>query len=576
MDSSASAIQPADSTGIALRQEGHRADTAVPDDTSRKLTGISSHINGELTLYTIENDLIRVTISNQGGKIHSVQLKNYRTWDSLPLHIFRDGQSDINLNFFAGNKIISTSGLFFIPDGNQGVIENDTAKIISLNLQENENRYLKFTYWLSPESYMVNFRIEFAGMDSIIASNTSFIGFNFNLTTPRQEKNLESERMNSTIYYSFTDGESDYLSETSDERITVQNRLKWIGLKQHFFSAILIAGESFDKPTYLETHTPPKEETGYVKKLSAELTIPYDHKPHESFGMKFYFGPNHYQSLKREDLGLEAVLPLGWGIFGWVNKFFIIPVFNFLNEYISNYGLIILLLTVIIKIILILPTYRTYLSSARMKALKPETDALNAKFPKAEDSLKRQQAMMELYKKAGVNPLGGCLPMLLQLPILIAMFRFFPASIELRQQGFLWADDLSSYDSIWDMPFNIPFYGDHVSLWTLLMTASTLLYTWINQKMTPSSPQMEQMKWMMYLMPIFFLGIFNNYSAALSYYYFLVNIISFGQQYLMKFFVNEDELRKKIMERKKQPVKKSFFQQRLEKMAKGRGMKLPK
>jgi YidC/Oxa1 family membrane protein insertase len=287
--------------------------------------------------------------------------------------------------------------------------------------------------------------------------------------------------------------------------------------------------------------------------------------------MHFYFGPNHYQILKSQGHNLEKQIPLGWGIFGWVNRFIVIPIFNFLNGFNWSYGIIILILTIAIKLLLLPLTFKAYLSQAKMKVLKPEVDEIQGKFK--EEPMKLQQEMMGLYRKAGVSPLGGCLPMLLQMPILIAMFRFFPQSIELRQQSFLWATDLSTYDSILDLSFTIPFYGDHVSLFTLLMTVSTLLITKVNSSSQMANPQM---KWMMYLMPIIFLGVFNSYSAGLSYYYFLANMISIGQQYLFKSFVNEDEIHRKIQENKKKPTKKSKFQQRLEKMAKDKGMQLPK
>lgn len=266
---------------------------------------------------------------------------------------------------------------------------------------------------------------------------------------------------------------------------------------------------------------------------------------------------------------MEKLVPLGWGIFGWVNRFAVIPVFNFLNSFNINYGIIILLLTILIKVVLLPLTYKSYISTAKMKVLQPEMSELQAKF-KA-DPMKLQQETMALYRKAGVSPLGGCLPMVLQMPILIAMFRFFPASIELRQEGFLWAKDLSTYDSILDLPFNIPFYGDHVSLFTILMTVSTLIYTRMNMQMTAATN--PSMKYVMYLMPIMFLGIFNNYSSGLSYYYFLANMITFGQQYLFKSFVDEKAIHAKIQENKKKPVKKSKFQERLEKMAKERGVR---
>ncbi|MDK2979484.1 MAG: YidC/Oxa1 family rane protein insertase, partial [Bacteroidales bacterium] len=293
---------------------------------------------------------------------------------------------------------------------------------------------------------------------------------------------------------------------------------------------------------------------------------------------QFYFGPNHYTTLKKQGLEFERIIPLGWGIFGWINRFVVIPVFNFLDNFIANYGLIILILTILIKTVLFPLTYKSYLSSAKMRVLKPEIDLINKKFPKKEDAMKKQQATMALYKKSGVNPMGGCIPMLIQFPILIALFRFFPSSIELRQKSFLWADDLSSYDSILDLPFDIPFYGDHVSLFTLLMALALFFSTKINSgQMGDSNQQMPGMKFMMnYMMPVMLLFFFNGYSAGLSYYYFLSNVITMGQTLIIRRFVDDESLLKKLHENKKKPVKKSKWQQRLEEAAKQKGYKPPK
>jgi len=285
--------------------------------------------------------------------------------------------------------------------------------------------------------------------------------------------------------------------------------------------------------------------------------------------MHFYFGPNHFNTLKAHDLKLEEQIPLGWAIFGWINRFIVIPVFNYLDARNLSYGLIILILTVMLKLVLFPIAFKTYVSQARMRVLKPDVEELNKKFPKKEDAMKKQQATMALYKKAGVNPMAGCVPMLLQFPFLIAMFRFFPSSFELRQEGFLWADDLSSYDSILDLPFTIPWYGDHVSLFTLLMAGSTIIYTRMNsQMMNTGAQQMPGMKTMLYIMPVMLLFIFNSFASGLSYYYFLANVITFGQMYAFRFMIDEEKIHKKIEENKKKPVKKSSFQKRLEDMAK--------
>jgi YidC/Oxa1 family membrane protein insertase len=311
--------------------------------------------------------------------------------------------------------------------------------------------------------------------------------------------------------------------------------------------------------------------------MDVQMAVPYVSNTITSLPFSFYFGPNNFYGLKAYDLELERQIPIGWGFFllAWINQYIVIPVFNWLGGYGWNYGIVILVLTILLKIVLFPIAYKTYISSAKMRVLKPEVDEISKKFPKKEDTLKKQQAVMDLYKKAGANPASGCIPMLLQLPILFAMFRFFPASIELRQKSFLWAHDLSSYDSIMSLPFNIPFYGDHVSLFTLLMTVSTIVYTYMsNQMMGSQTTQLPGMKTMMYIMPVMFLGIFNSYASGLSYYYFLANIITIGQMYFFRFAINEDKLRARIEANKKKPAKpKSAFQKRLEEAAKQRGYK---
>ena len=385
------------------------------------------------------------------------------------------------------------------------------------------------------------------------------------MKTPQTEKSKTNQDMYTGIQYQYSaDNEADYLSFTSTDKDKINARLNWVAFKQQFFSAIFIAKDGFEKPTHLTSTK--SEGSKFIKDLAAKFEFPYKHEIDEKLSFQFYFGPNHYKTLEAYNSGFEELVPLGWGIFGWVNQYIIINIFDFLSKYFSSYGIIILLLTLIIKIGLAPFTYKAFLSQAKMKVLKPEIDKINEKL-KGKDPMKAQQETMGLYRKAGVSPMGGCLPMLFQFPILIAMFRFFPASIELRQESFLWADDLSSYDSIYNLGFEIPFYGDHISLFTLLMTVSTLLYTRMNSSM--ATGQMAQMKWMMYLMPIMFLGFFNNYAAGLSYYYFLANMFTFTQQYFMKIMIDEDAILLQLEANKKKPAKpKSKFQKKLEAMQK--------
>jgi YidC/Oxa1 family membrane protein insertase len=411
-------------------------------------------------------------------------------------------------------------------------------------------------------------------MEGVIDPNAKEMVINWDARLMRQEKNLDNEKLNTSIHFRHSDGEVDYLNERKDDSQNINTRLKWVSFKQQFFAATIIADDLFQNAELVKVREPEKE-TKYLEQMDAVLSLDFNPNVDKTLGMRFYFGPNKYNILRAYKLDLERQIPLGWSFFlmQWINRFAVIPVFNYLEGFDINYGIIILILTVLLKIVLSPIAYKTYLSSAKMRLLKPEIDEIGAKFTKKDDAMKKQQATMALYKKAGVNPMAGCVPMLLQFPILLAMFRFFPASIELRQESFLWATDLSSYDSILDLPFNIPFYGDHVSLFTLLMTISTIIYTKMNNDMMSTGNQMPGMKTMMYLMPIMFLGFFNSYSAGLSYYYLLANLFTFAQMFLIRRFVNEEKLHARIQENKKKPVKKSNFQKRLEELQKNQNKK---
>jgi YidC/Oxa1 family membrane protein insertase len=523
---------------------------------------------GTASPVVLENNALRLTLSTLGGKISGAELKQYKTHTGTPVMLLSDDSSSLSLSFSARNRTIQTGSLYFEASPVRTL--PDSSRSVTLTLHGGDGRYIAYDYTLPAEGYLVNFKVRLHGMDQLIPSNLNILQMDWSDRLHQQEQSIDNERAASTVYYRFSDEDVDYISYTKDEEQSLKTRVKWIAFKQQFFTSVLIADESFESPVVETRHNP--ADHGYVKAMSASFTLPFDHKNEVDYGMRYYLGPTHYQTLKKIDhLDLEKQIRLGWGIFGWVNRFLVIPIFNFLNSFNLNFGIIILILTILIRIVLLPLTYGSFKSQAKMKVLQPEIQEINAKIP--DDPLKRQQETMALYRKAGVNPLGGCIPGLLQMPILIAMFSFFPSSIELRQESFLWAHDLSTYDSILNLPFRIPFYGDHVSLFTLLMTVSTLLYTKMNMQMTSAAN--PSMKWMMYLMPIMFLGIFNNYSAGLSYYYFLSNMFGFGQQYLFKSFIDEDAIHRKIQENKKRPQaqKKSGFQQRLEQMAKERGYK---
>lgn len=530
---------------------------------------------GEDGTVIIENELLAITVSKRGGHPLSVQLKKYQTSDSLPLLLFDGQENRFSLDFFAKNNRVSSQELYFQPSASGFSIAGEDKKSLSMRLPAGPDQYIEYVYTLTGNSYMVDFDINFVGMDQVIERNANRLDLHWRADMPHQEKSFKNERLNSTIYYRHNDNEVDYLSESSADKEEIATGLQWVAFKQQFFSTALIAKDGWEAPIEIETIID-EESTTVVKTCDAKLSIPFGHREMEHVGLQFYFGPNHYNTLKDYDMGLEKMIPLGWGIFGWVNRFAVIPVFNLLKDTGLGYGIIILILTLLIKLVLMPFTYKAYMSTAKMRVLKPEIDEINKKFEGKDDPMAKQQATMALYSKAGVNPLGGCLPLLIQMPILIALFRFFPASIELRQQPFLWADDLSSYDSIYNLPFEIPFYGDHVSLFTLLMTISTIFYTRLNMSLSAGTPQMEQMKWMMYLMPVMMLGWFNNYASGLSYYYFLANVITFAQNYAFGKLVDDKALLLKLEENKKKPVKVSGFQKRLEEMAKQRGYQPPK
>jgi YidC/Oxa1 family membrane protein insertase len=425
-----------------------------------------------------------------------------------------DGDSTIfGLKFpTADRKYISTNDLFFTPQTEEEHISvsGDQSSLV-MRMSASENAYLEYVYTLKQGSYMVDFEIRMVNFNEVLAANSRSFDLEWQFYIPGQEKGRDFENSYTSVYYQHFQDEVEYLSERSDmDEEDIPTRLKWVAYKQQFFSTVLIAGKSFEDGILRVENI--KNDPRFLKFCSSKLSVPIELKPEEAIAFQFYFGPNHYKTLRSFEVGLQELVPLGWGIFGWVNRFAVIPIFNFLGTFISSYGIIILLMTIIIKLVLFPLTYRSYRSSAKMRVLRPQIEELTKNIPK-EKAMERQQKTMEFYRKAGVNPMGGCLPVALQMPILIAMFRFFPASIELRQESFLWAEDLSSYDSVLDLPFTIPFYGEHVSLFTLLMTISTIIYTRMNQnQMGDASTQMPGMKTMMYLFPVMMLFWFNSYA----------------------------------------------------------------
>lgn len=519
-------------------------------------------------IITLENDKVKLHISTQGGRIVYVDLKEYRTHDSLPLVLWKSGETTFGMNFYAMNREINTENFLFTPSTTEATLyAKDKEQVLSLRLYADSTKYLEYLYKLSPDSYMTDFSIITHNMESVIASNSSFLTLYWGINMPQIEKSKDFENRYTGVYYKFYEDAVDNMSLTSDEQETLPTRVQWIDFKQQFFSSILITESPFND---VQLNSKISQKPGFLKEVYAEIPLPYNGKANEQYNMKFFFGPNSYPILKAygNDIDLPDVINMGWKWISWFNKYFVIPIFNFLENNTSlNYGIIILLLTLIIKLILFPLTYKSYMSQARMRVLKPQIDEITKKYP-ADKAMERQQATMKLYKQAGVNPMGGCLPMLIQMPILIALFYFFPGAIELRQQSFLWATDLASYDSIATLPFTIPFYGNHVSLFCLLMTATNIIYMVMNNKNQPQNDQMKGMQTMMYIMPIMFLFIFNSYSSGLSYYYFIATLITILQTWVIRKFVDDKKLLKQIELAKTKPVKRSKFQQRLEEMQK--------
>ncbi|MFM8786034.1 MAG: membrane protein insertase YidC [Bacteroidota bacterium] len=531
--------------------------TESPMDSATLLSPFGQHLQGNPETYTLRNQNLELTFNAKGGALNQAKILGYKTYAGDSLKLFDGNSLKMSYAMITGDKVWNSSQLYFQP------VHDADPRSLTLQVDFGPDKsgapqQILHRYRLDSAGYRLNFSVQFVNMERLIRND--YTTMEWACIAPAQERDISEERRLMEVYYRFPGEDPDYMSMSSPNEENLNNNLEWISFRQKFFCAVLGAEDHFDRAQIKGEASKQDGQTGMYR---AELTLDHRANASKPFAMWMYLGPNHFQTLKAQDCGLEKQLPLGWGIFGWVNRFIVIPVFNWLDSFQWNYGLIILILTLIIKIILFPLTYKSLISGAKMKVLKPEIDQLKEKFEK--DPTRMQSEQMKLFQKAGVNPLGGCLPMLMQLPILIALFNFFPASIELRQQAFLWADDLSSYDSIADLPFSIPFYGAHVSLFTLLMTASTLLYTRMSNQMSGVTGQMKVMG---YVMPLMFIPVLNSYSAALSYYYFLANMVSFGQQWIVRrFFINEDSLLKQIEENKKKPVKKSSFQQKMEDLA---------
>ena len=545
-------------SGIMAAESG----TAASSGQKKYLdTLLNSRSNAEAGYVTLANDKLELVLSTKGAQPYSARLNDYRTYDSTDLYLIKPGYSDYNIAVFAGENINTREVVFDVAE--------TTDSSVVMRLPFRNGGYLEQKYILPEDSYMVRNEMSFVNAEGLIPRKINSFDIDWNVIIPRLEKGYTNEKQYSKLDYYFS-------GEKKPEQLgrggrnaseSIVSKVKWFAFQQQFFSAIMTAENEFSSADFsirfYDEKDPDRNLMMCNARIQSELrlengnvTIPFD----------FYFGPNHYRTLKDYDRKYEKIIPLGGSVIGLISRGVIIPTFNFLGKFIHNYGIIILIMTILIKIVVSPLTMKSYKSSAKMNILKPEIDKLNEKYPKQEDALKKQQAMMDLYRRAGISPMGGCLPMLLQLPILYAMFRFFPASIELRQQKFLWADDLSAYDSILDLPFNIPLYGDHVSLFALLMAVSMFLYSKMTSSQMSNDPSMAGMKFMsVWLMPLMMLFICNNLSSGLSYYYLLSNLITMLQTWFVRrYLVDEKKIHAQLAASAGKPLPKSKWQQRLE------------
>lgn len=577
---------------VALTAGGQDPEQAAEAARERRVAALGEYLaaarDAEEREFVVENDVMAVTFSTRGGQIRDVLLKDYTKYAprgerNIPVSLMDPATARFDLSFFVRNGLnnvkVNTMEYVFTPSAVETTA--DGARAVRMRLPISETAALEYEYLIydtktPARDYLVDFDVRLVNMAAEMANQTS-IGIDWSNTSYQNERGFKNENMYTTVAYRFP-GESsiEELSMSDEERSKeITTSVNWVAFKQHYFSSVFIAPQNLSYADVGFTTAQPG--SGYIKDFSARMTVPYTAQT-TGYDFAFYFGPNEYSILKKVgdtdagdgDLYLERLIPLGWGIFGWINRWCVIPVFDFLRNYIPSFGIIILILAVLVRLVISPLTYKSYVSMAKMRLIKPQVDELAKKYPKQEDAMKRQQATMELYKKAGINPMGGCIPMLIQMPILIAMFRFFPASIELRGQSFLWAGDLSSYDSVLNLPFSIPFYGDHVSLFALLMALSTFGYSYYSYQQTASSqPQMAGMKFMMlYLMPLMLLFWFNDYSSGLCYYYLLSNLLTIGQTLIIRRMVDDTKIQA-IMQAnaaRKSNGKKSKFQQRYEEL----------
>jgi len=551
--------------------------TAIENDSIKQLSlknqlgaFAESTINATAGFSVLENEVVKLTINNKGGQIKEALVKNFKTYDSLPLYLIKDNNASFNINFgTTDNRILNTKDLFFAPT----LTTNGDIQIVSMKLKVSETQFLEYRYEMKPKEYMVNFSIRSQGLSNVI-NGSNPIHLDWSLDGYRHEKSLKTENTMYSWYYYKSEGELEYIRPGNTE---VANSIDWVFYQQHFFSSALLTDTPFNNATITSTDLVKDEEIDTIFTKRYALKTPLALTNGElNYNMKWFYGPSDYNLLKTyEGTGLDETADLGWGIFGFLNRTVFYPVFNFLKGLLSNYGLIIILMTIVVRLIMSPLVYKSYLSSAKMKVIRPELTALNEKYPGKENAMKRQQETMAVQRKAGVSMMAGCIPALLQMPVFFALFKFFPTNLAVRQEGFLWANDLSSYDTIYQLPFTVPFYGDHVSLFPILASIAIFFYMKMNQSQQANMqapaqegmPDMRKMmKYMIYFSPIMMLFFFNNYASSLSLYYFVSNLLTIAIMLVIKnYVIDEDKIHAQIEENKKKPEKKkSQFRQKID------------
>ncbi|TVZ28037.1 YidC/Oxa1 family membrane protein insertase [Gillisia sp. Hel_I_86] len=512
----------------------------------------------------LSNDILDLSIDNKGGYISEARITKFKTYDSIPVYLIKDGNASLNLSFTTSDgRVINTKDMYFEPS----LTESGNNQVLSMKLKVSESEYLEYVYVMKPGEYMLDFSIRSQGLRDVINSSND-VNLNWNLKGYRHSKSISYENRYTELAWEYEDGEDDYLGQ-GEMKDDEADDVTWIAFKQHFFSSILLTDTPFAKGKFVSKNLVEDEEIDTIYTKEFATSLPLELKGGElNYNMNWYYGPTDYKILNDYDRNLDEVVPLGWGIFGWINKYVFIPFFAFLSGVLPSYGLAIIVMTIVVRIVLSPVTYKSYLSQAKMKILRPEMNEINEKYK--DNAMKKQQETMKLQSKAGASPLSGCLPALMQIPVFYALFQFFPSAFQLRQKGFLWADDLSSYDTIAELPFTIPFYGDHVSLFPILASIAIFIYMMMTTGQTMQNnqqPGMPNMKFIMYLSPIMMLFFFNNYASGLSLYYFTSNLITIGIMLVIKYvIIDEEKIHAKIQENKKKPKKQGKFARKMQEM----------